>query len=145
MKGSIYYNLSGLEAGSHTLTLKAWDNYNNSSVKSILFLVETDGKFVLKNLLNYPNPFLIETSISAQHNRPESEMEVIINIYNLDGRIVKIIKTRVSSAGYNLPPIIWDGNDDGGKKVASGMYPYTVVATTDNGETTRNSGRMIIL
>jgi len=145
MKGRVNYNLSGLTEGSHALTLKAWDNFNNSSVKTIHFLVATDRTFILKNLLNYPNPFFSLTRISAEHNRPESEMNVIISVYNLDGRIIKMMKTKVLSTGYTLPPITWDGNDDRGKKVARGIYPYTVTVTTEKGETTRSSGRMIIL
>jgi hypothetical protein len=145
MKGSVTYDLTDLSGGSHTLTVKAWDNYNNSSVKSILFLVETDEKFVLKNLSNYPNPFLNETSISAEHNRPESELNVTLNIFSLDGRTIKIIKTRVLSEGFIIPPVTWDGNDDGGKRVGRGIYPFTVVVTTIDGETTKSSGRMIIL
>jgi hypothetical protein len=144
-KGKIIYALSGLSGGSHTLTVKAWDNYNNSSEKSIIFLVETGEKFVLKNLINYPNPFLRETRIIAEHNRPESELNVIINIFSLNGSIIKIIKTKVPSTGYSLPPVIWDGNDDSGKRVGRGIYLYSVIVTTESGETARVSGRMIIL
>jgi hypothetical protein len=39
MKGKIVYDLSDLTKGSHSLTLKAWDNFNNSSEESILFIV----------------------------------------------------------------------------------------------------------
>jgi Peptidase family C25 len=144
-KGRIIYNLSGLSGGSHTLTVKAWDNYNNSSEKSIIFLVETGEKFVLKNLINYPNPFLSETRISAGHNRPSDELNVIIDIFSLNGRLIKIIKTKVPSTGYSLPPVIWNGNDDGGKRVGRGIYLYSVIVTTESGETARISGRMIIL
>ena len=144
-RGRIIYFLSGLSGGSHSLTVKAWDNFNNSSEQSILFLVETGEKFILKNLLNYPNPFLSETKISMEHNRPEAELYVTINIFNLNGRVIKIIKTRVPATGYALPPVIWDGNDDGGTRVGRGMYPYTVIVTTNSGETARASGRMIIL
>ncbi|MEI8224954.1 MAG: type IX secretion system sortase PorU [Bacteroidota bacterium] len=144
-KGRIIYNLSGLSGGSHTLTVKAWDNYNNSSEKSIIFLVETGEKFVLKNLINYPNPFLSETRISAGHNRPAAELNIIINIFSLNGRLIKIIKTKVPSTGYSLPPVIWNGNDDGGKRVGRGIYLYSVIVTTESGETARISGRMIIL
>ena len=144
-KGRIIYDLSGLSGGSHTLTVKAWDNYNNSSEKSIIFLVETGEKFVLKNLINYPNPFLSETRISAGHNRPAAELNIIINIFSLNGRLIKIIKTKVPSTGYSLPPVIWDGNDDGGKRVGRGIYLYSVIVTTESGETARASGRMIIL
>jgi hypothetical protein len=145
MKGRIIYNLSGLSGGSHSLTVKAWDNFNNSSVETILFLVDTGDKFVLRNLFNYPNPFLNGTRISAEHNRPDAELDVTINIFNISGRIIKIIKTKVPSTGFALPPVIWDGNDDGGKRVGRGIYPYAVIITTGKGETARASGRMIIL
>ncbi len=48
MKGKIVYGpcRTWLQ-GSHTLKLKAWDNFNNSSEETILFLVETNGKFIL--------------------------------------------------------------------------------------------------
>lgn len=144
-RGKIEYNLSGLSEGSHSLTIKAWDNFNNSSEKSILFLVESGEKFVLKNLINYPNPFLGETSITGEHNRPDSELDVVINIYSLNGRIIKIIKTTVPSTGYALPPVVWDGNDEGGTRVGRGIYIYTVTISTETGETTKASGRMIIL
>jgi hypothetical protein len=145
LKGKIVYDLTGLKAGSHTLTLKAWDNYNNSSEKSILFLVETGENFILKNLINYPNPVLDKTSFSGEHNRAEAELNVTINIYNLDGRIIKILKTKVMSPGFNLPPVTWDGNDDRGMRAGRGIYPYTIIVTTGEGETARASGRLIIL
>jgi hypothetical protein len=145
MKGRIEYDLSELSEGNHSLTIKAWDNYNNSSEASILFLVVSGEKFILKNLLNYPNPFLSETSITAEHNRPDSELDVLINVFSLNGRIIKIIKTKVPSAGYSLQPVVWDGKDDGGNRVGRGIYPFTVTVTTEMGETAKASGRMIIL
>jgi Peptidase family C25 len=144
-KGSIRYSLSGLTEGTHSVTLKAWDNYNNSSEKTISFMVITGGKFILKNLFNYPNPFLGETYIRLEHNRPDSDLDITINIFNIDGRIIKIIKSRLNSTGYSIPPVIWDGNDDGGRKVGRGMYPYSVTVITGNGERAEASGRMIIL
>jgi hypothetical protein len=145
IRGRITYDLFGLTAGAHSLTIKAWDNFNNSSEKSILFLVESGEKFVLKNLLNYPNPFNNQTNISLEHNRPDNELNITINVFSLDGRIIKIIKTKVTSTGYSLPPVEWDGNDDNGKRVGKGIYPYLVIVTTGSGETAKVSGRMIIL
>ena len=144
-EGTVSYSLSGLTPGSHSLTLKAWDNFNNSTVKTILFQVVTGEKFLLTNLLNYPNPFFGETKISLEHNRPDNELNVTISIFSIDGRIIKLIKTKVVAAGYILPPVIWDGNDEGGKRAGRGMYPYTVTITTITGEIARTSGRMIIL
>jgi hypothetical protein len=145
MKGRLNYNLSGLSEGSHSLTLKAWDIYNNSSEKTILFRVVSGEKFQLKNLLNYPNPFFTETSISLEHNRPDNELNVVINIFNINGKIIRILRTNVASAGYILPPVSWDGNDAGGRKCGKGIYPYSVTIISGKGETARASGRMIIL
>jgi flagellar hook assembly protein FlgD len=72
-------------------------------------------------------------------------MEVNISIFSLNGKLIKVIRTKVPSTGFTLPPITWDGNDDGGSRVARGLYPYVVTITTDKGETCRASGRMIIL
>ncbi len=143
--GKVVYNFSGLSEGQHKLTLKAWDNFNNSSKKSILFVVEPANRFVLKNLLNYPNPFFDQTSITAEHNRSGSSLDIVITIYNLGGKVIKILRTSVPSSGYNLPPVVWDGSDDGGRRVAVGIYLYVVSVTTEDGETARVSGRMIIL
>jgi hypothetical protein len=146
-RGSISYNLTDLATGSHSITVKAWDNFNNSTEETISFLVEDEDKFILKNLINYPNPFFTETNITGEHNRPDTELEVTINIFNLSGRIIKIIRTRVLSTGYSIPPVTWDGNDDSGRRVGKGIYPYSVIikVSEGTGETARASGRMIIL
>ena len=145
MKGQIVYKLSDLEEGKHILTVKAWDNYNNSSEKSLLFVVKKGEDFVLNDLVNYPNPFITDTRITAGHNRPDTFLEITVNIYNLNGQLIKIIQTSGSSTGYTLPSITWNGNDDGGNKAGRGIYPYSVTVTTEHGETVRASGRMIIL
>jgi hypothetical protein len=144
-RGKINYNLSGLTEGNHSLTVKAWDIFNNSSEKTILFQVAMGEKFLIKNLINYPNPFFGETSISLEHNRPDSELNVIISIFSVDGRIIRMLNSRVTPSGYILPPVIWDGNDEGGRRAGRGMYPYTVTIITKNGETVKASGRFIIL
>jgi cytochrome b involved in lipid metabolism len=144
-RGKILYDLSGLTEGNHSLTIKAWDNFNNSSEKTILFQVLTGGKFVLKNLYNYPNPFSATTNITLEHNRPDNDLNITINIFSIDGRIIRIIKTEAESSGYTLPPVNWDGSDEGGRRVGKGIYPYTVTIVTGNDDVARATGRMIIL
>jgi flagellar hook assembly protein FlgD len=72
-------------------------------------------------------------------------LDVIINIYNIAGKIIRIIRTKVIATGYTLPPVSWDGNDEGGRKCGKGMYPYSVTIISGKGETARVSGQMIIL
>ena len=68
-------------------------------------MVETDGKFMITNLMNYPNPFMNETTIRAEHNRPDNELDVVIRIYNLNGAAIKLIRTKVQSSGFVIPQI----------------------------------------
>jgi hypothetical protein len=144
-RGKVSYDLGNLSEGAHTITVRAWDNYNNSSEATLSFTVETGDKFVLRNLINYPNPFLNETRITAEHNRPDEELSVTINIYSLDGRIIRILKTMVTSSGFVLTPVIWDGRTEGGLRAGRGLYPYSVSVVNGNGEMAVAYGRMIIL
>jgi hypothetical protein len=145
MKGKIIYNLLDLSKGSHSLTLKAWDNFNNSSEKTIVFTVETGEKFILKNLINYPNPVNNETKITAEHNRPDEELGITVSIFDMTGRVIRTIRTSEYSSGYQLNPINWDRTSEGGRRVGQGIYPYRVTVKTGSGETAESTARMIIL
>lgn len=69
---------------------------------------------------NYPNPFNPVTNIDF--SLPKSE-KVSISIYDLNGRHVRtLVKERNYPVGNHT--IQWDGLDNAGKKVSSGMYYY---------------------
>jgi hypothetical protein len=144
-KGNVVYPLSDLTGGDHSITIKAWDNFNNSSQAELKFVVKTNEGFIINNLINFPNPFTDETNITAEHNRPDENLSVRIFIYDMSGRAVKVIETSMPSTGYRLQPVIWDGTGNGGKRCGRGIYPYTITITTTNGETAKASGKMIIL
>ncbi|HCC71916.1 MAG TPA: hypothetical protein DEQ09_12310 [Bacteroidales bacterium] len=143
--GKITYPLTDMDRGGHTISLKAWDNFNNSSTASLVFIVRDDKGIVMNKLINYPNPFINSTRISVEHNRPDEIIEVTINIYNRNGGLVRTIKTTDSEGGYMIKPVIWDGRDNKGARVASGVYIYTVRFKTGKNECALKSGRMIIL
>jgi len=69
---------SGIGHGLHTLSLKAWDVYNNSSVAEIQFRVfDEKDNLVIENVLNYPNPFVNYTE-QIQHQEILFGMEEMI-------------------------------------------------------------------
>lgn len=144
-RGRVMYDLTGLKEGSHSLTLKAWDNFNNSASETIHFVVRNEPGFILTNLLNYPNPFSERTSITAGHNRPGEELDVRISIYSAGGEKIRILKSRTTAGGYALEPIIWDGTAENGSRAARGLYIYSVTVTTPGGESATASGRIVIL
>ncbi len=84
-----------------------------------------DVKTVIKSfklLQNYPNPFNPSTTIEYQIPKGGN---VDIKIFSIDGQLVKTFENFYQSSGsYN---VIWDGRNNGGQSVASGLYIYRVV------------------
>ena len=68
---------------------------------------------------NYPNPFNAETVIEYQ--LPKAS-EVEISIFNLQGQKVAALVKCYRQAGIHK--IIWNGKDESGRQVASGVYLY---------------------
>ena len=77
------------------------------------------------NLSNYPNPFNPNTEISF--SVPQTSQFVTIEIFNSRGQIIKTIKIPNSSS-QNPNQITWDGTNETGKQVPSGVYLYKLVA-----------------
>ncbi len=74
---------------------------------------------------NFPNPFNPCTSISF--SGPESFSDrVSIKIYNLRGCLVRNLIDEVREAGSYS--VFWDGTDDSGRQVSSGVYIYRLQA-----------------
>ncbi|MBN1198291.1 MAG: type IX secretion system sortase PorU, partial [Bacteroidales bacterium] len=55
-EGTVLYPYSGLSTGFHTLTVRAWDMYNNSSEQTITFFVFEDPSLHVTDVYTYPNP-----------------------------------------------------------------------------------------
>ncbi len=81
-----------------------------------------------KLLANYPNPFNPETWIPYHLARPS---EVSIRIYNANGHIIRTLVLGHQNAGIyqsRSRSAYWDGKNDLGETVASGVFFYTLTA-----------------
>ena len=79
---------------------------------------------------NYPNPFNPVTTIA--YSLPE-DSQISISIFNIKGQEVKTLLSGIQPAGnYN---ITWNGKDESGKDVTSGIYFYKL--KTNGKELTR--------
>jgi flagellar hook assembly protein FlgD len=77
---------------------------------------------------NYPNPFNPESWIPFQLAKAS---EVNIKIYNVTGQLIKTIELGSKQAGVYIEKsnaARWDGRNDMGKEVASGVYFYELRA-----------------
>jgi immune inhibitor A len=71
---------------------------------------------------NYPNPFNPTTSIQFTVNCGRSSLHTSLKIYNVLGQLVRTLVDEDKTGGNYT--ILWDGRDEGGKTVSSGVYFY---------------------
>ena len=79
-------------------------------------------------LTNYPNPFNPETWIPYQLSEPA---EVTLRIYAVSGVLVRTLNLGHQLAGLyhqQSRAAYWDGKNELGEPVASGIYFYTLTA-----------------
>jgi hypothetical protein len=104
-----------------------------------LAVTDGDGEFVsqirtvtvprLEAVLeqNQPNPFNPSTSIRFTL---ASRDRATLAIYNADGRLVKTLMDQVVPAGTTT--VVWDGRNDSGNTVTSGVYFYRLTSAKFN-------------
>ncbi len=144
-KGKITYRLSDLEIGEHEIQVKVWDNVNNSSESMLEFIVADNADLILKHVLNYPNPFTTNTGFYFEHNQASRELNVLIQILTISGKLIKTIETTVNSTGNRVGPIQWDGKDDFGNSIGRGVYFYRVKVRADDGKVVNKFQKLVIL
>ncbi|MGB8658456.1 MAG: type IX secretion system sortase PorU [Candidatus Zixiibacteriota bacterium] len=131
-KGWVSRQLPGLSEGDHLLSIKAWDNANNSSVLSAGIKVSGRRKLALNQVMNYPNPFSHSTSFYYELSASAEMVE--IKIFTLAGKLIRHISNASARSGINYSTT-WDGKDQEGDDVATGVYVYKITAEgTVNGE-----------
>ncbi len=142
-KGTVEYRFRGLESGPHTLRLRAYDIFNNSSMAETYFTVAGASQLTLQDVYNYPNPMTEQTSFTFRHNLGDP-VNVDIKVYTLSGRQVKTISAANVAERFVMLP--WDGTDEDGDELANGVYLYKVVCrTTDGSMGSEVLGRLSLL
>jgi FlgD Ig-like domain len=79
--------------------------------------VEEDTPVSIVTLSNHPSPFNLSTTFTFSLPR---DMTVNLNVYSLHGRLVCRLLHGVQGAG--LQRVVWDGTDQQGRAVPSGIY-----------------------
>ena len=97
------------------LSIQSFKN-DGSTASNKIILSKSENNFLYQN---YPNPFSKETSIKFNLTE-ESDIEILI--YDIRGRVVKTFDEGIKVPGPH--ELIWDGTNQEGDKVSSGIYFY---------------------
>ena len=126
------YSASSTNTTNNVTVRRAQSNTNNKSLSGLLP--------VNLNSTNYPNPFNPSTLIAFDL---PVKSNVQITIYNVLGNEIKSFGKQMFDPGNHS--IFWDGKDDSGLSVSSGVYIYILRADDAvNKLTTSVSGKMIL-
>ncbi len=113
-----HQRLNGYLVGDGPLSIDIYDPAPNAAGQPGDPVI---GNFILRQ--NYPNPFNPATAISYQLL---AISQVDLLIYNLRGQKVRtLVQARQPAGRYEVK---WDGRDDGGRPVPSGVYFYRLQA-----------------
>jgi len=76
---------------------------------------------------NYPNPFNPETSINFNLKK---DSKVSLKVFNVRGQLIKtLIDEQLVTSIYD---VVWNGKNDSGTPVSSGVYLYKLQADTES-------------
>lgn len=143
--GIIDYQMSNLSQGIHKLKVKAWDIYNNSSETEIAFNVKSGNSLKLENFYNYPNPITDNTSFYFEHNKPDANLDIEIQIFNFSGMLVDRIFYKENNPGnYRIGPIQWQGNTYNGGRLSKGVYICNLIVKSSDGDSANKQLKIVI-
>ena len=142
--GSTCYSIPELPAGRHQLTFTAWDIQNNSSTTTLHFNVVSGLAPSLFDVGVTENPARSTTTFIVSHDRTESRMDVVIELYDTSGRQL----WRHAESGVPASEVYtvkWDLSVDGGRPLGTGIYLYRVKVSSDGSSYASKTRKLIII
>jgi hypothetical protein len=142
-EGTAQYTLSNLSIGNHSIKVRGWDVYNNSSATEAYFTVASSEELSIQQLYNFPNPVSTSTTFTFLQNQL-TPIDVQIKIYTVAGRLIHTINRY--ALGDRFVKIDWNRRDSDGDEVGNGIYFYKVFAKTIDGKYSSTAiGKMAIV
>ncbi len=116
----IYDNTGAFAPGETTIPAQLFVDQTGTRVEERIELAAPTNHVLEQN---YPNPFNPSTAISFQLL---ATSEVSLTVYNSRGQLVKQVAKAKYASGKHV--VVWDGRNESGVRVASGVYVYVLRA-----------------
>ena len=98
-------------------------------------------KYFIENALNYPNPFVDETTLTYELAGYSGEVRA--RIYTITGRLARTLDGLPGAAGYN--EYKFDGNDSHGQPLANDVYYLVILARDERGRWVKARSKIVKL
>ena len=129
-----------------TLMVRAWDLYNNSSVAKINFVVEPGylPDIFEFNIEGMPVVSGEASELVVTHNRPQSEIEVVLELFSIQGQALWKNVERVVCDGMEYR-YSWNGTAQDGRPLTTGVYVIRVYIVSDSGISEPKNLKLVIV
>ena len=140
-EGTVSYQLENLTPGQHTLSLRAWDHNNNSSISTLDFIV---GNATLQSKTLYAtiNPARSYTQFVANISQGHIGGNITFEVYTVTGQKVWE-KTQTITHTYASER--WNLSTMSGAPVAKGLYIFRATITSPQGNEKMDGERLIVI
>ena len=142
--GTAEYFINNLSPGFHSVVVQAWDGCNNQTDASLNFTV-TNSEPALINFIAYPNPFSNIVTLAFEHNFAGKNVTATMDISDLAGHTIRTWSKSYVPQGNREVSIQWDGTNDGGVKLGSGLYICRVLLQDDQGNKASGSCKLVFI
>lgn len=142
-RGMVAYSIPALSEGQHTLMLRAWDMMNNSGSATIDFEVVKGLTPVMDDITVTHNPAVTETTFVVSHDRPETAVTFLVEVFDFSGRILwsheetTATSTRIYTTSWNLC-------NASGAPLTTGIYLYRVTVSSATGNSTSAAHKLMV-
>ncbi len=143
-QGTVIYNdMPELSAGAHSLTFRAWDMFNNTSMQTLNFVIGEDLNAEVLSLILESDIISGHTNFHITYNYPNLECNFRLDIYAPTGALVwsSEVNTASDSGKFTIP---WDGRNGDGASVADGIYICRVTASYKDGKKCHKEKKFIV-
>ena len=110
-----------LDEGNHRIDVIAKDASGN--VQSFETGFTVSAEFSVKDVMNYPNPFVDFTDFTYVLTQPAEQAR--IKIFTIAGRLIRQLEFAPTDVGFNR--LAWDGLDSDGDPLSNGVYLYKII------------------
>lgn len=143
MQGQVTFNdMPELETGAHRLTFRAWDMLNNTSIKTLNFIVGENLKPEIVSLILEEDIVSGCTNFHVSYNLPGVECKFILEIFSISGAL-QWRQTFNTNNDKGIITIPWAGCNGSGSKLNNGIYICKVSASYNGSKTSHKEKKFI--
>ena len=135
--GQVSFLMEALPDGPHSLTFRAWDLLNNSTTRSLNFVVEAGLDPSIYSVTTYPNPVQASgvMNLIVNYDQPDELIQTELYLFNINGQMVySHTQDNPDRVSINLAQL----------GLQPGVYVYNVRIKSASSKYSQTSGKIIV-